>query len=38
MNLEKINNERGSIGSGVLLWMLGVPLPVILLISMMRGC
>jgi hypothetical protein len=34
----KMNNRRGSIGGGVLLWMLGVPLPVILLISMMRGC
>ena len=38
MNLENINSERGSIGGGVLLWMLGVPLPVILLISMMRNC
>ena len=38
MNLKKLNNEKGGIGGGVLLWMLGVPLPVILLISMMRGC
>jgi hypothetical protein len=38
MNLEKIKNKRGSIGGGLLLWMLGVPLPVILLISMMRSC
>ena len=38
MNLEKIKNKRGSIGGGLLLWMLGVPLPVILLISMMKSC
>ena len=35
---EKRNNERGSIGGGLLLWMLGVPLPIILLVSIMRSC
>jgi hypothetical protein len=38
MNLEKIKNERGGIGGGLLLWIVGVPLPVIILISMMRSC
>jgi hypothetical protein len=38
MNLERLRNKRGGIAFGVLLWMLGVPLPVILLISMMRSC
>lgn len=33
---EKKN--RGSVGNGILLWLLGVPLPVILLISMMKNC
>ena len=38
MNIEKLKNKRGSIGGGVLLWLLGVPLPIILLISVMRSC
>jgi hypothetical protein len=38
MDSNKIKNEKGSIGAGVLLWLLGVPLPVILLISMLRSC
>ena len=38
MSFEKLNNKRGSIGGGLLLWMLGVPLPVILLISICRSC
>ena len=38
MNIEKLKNERGSIGGGVLLWLLGVPLPIILLISILKSC
>jgi hypothetical protein len=38
MNLDKIKNNRGSIGGGALLWLLGVPLPVILLISVLKSC
>ena len=38
MSFEKIKNERGSLGGGVLLWLLGVPLPIILLISIIRSC
>ncbi len=30
------NNEKGSVGNGILLWLLGVPLPVILLISLLK--
>jgi hypothetical protein len=29
--------QRGGIGY-VLLWMLGVPIPVLILISLLRGC
>lgn len=38
MNIDKIKNKRGSVGGGVLLWLLGVPLPVILLISILKSC
>jgi hypothetical protein len=38
MNLEKIKSERGSVGGGLILWMLGVPLPIVILVSMMRSC
>ena len=31
-----LNNEKGSIGPYFLLWLLGVPLPILLLISMFR--
>lgn len=36
--MNAIKEKKGSVGNGILLWMLGVPLPVILLISMMRSC
>lgn len=35
--IEKSRGEKGGIGY-ILLWVLGVPLPVILLISLLRGC
>jgi hypothetical protein len=38
MNKPKIDNERGSVAGGALLWLLGVPLPLILLISVIRSC
>ena len=38
MNTKKIKNNRGSVGGGVLLWLLGVPLPIILLISILKSC
>jgi hypothetical protein len=31
------DKQRGGIGY-VLLWLLGVPIPVLLLISLLRGC
>jgi hypothetical protein len=30
-------NQKGGIGY-VLLWLLGVPIPVLILISLLRGC
>lgn len=38
MKIDQVRNDRGSVGGGVLLWLLGVPLPIILLISVMRSC
>lgn len=32
-----INRQRGGIGY-ILLWLLGVPIPVLILISLLRGC
>ena len=34
-NLKK---ETGSVSGGLLLWLIGVPLPVILLISLLKSC
>lgn len=34
---EPAQNQRGGIGY-VLLWLLGVPLPVLILIALVRGC
>ena len=31
------NKQRGGMGY-VLLWLLGVPIPVLILISLLRGC
>lgn len=36
--MKNIKNEKGSVGNGVLLWLIGVPLPVILLLSMLKHC
>ena len=38
MRKKVLGNAKGSVGNGVLLWLLGVPLPLILLISMMKNC
>jgi hypothetical protein len=32
------DNEKGSVTNGILLWLLGVPLPIILLISLVKNC
>jgi len=35
--LDQKNNESGKIG-WVLLWLIGVPLPILLIIYVLRGC
>ena len=35
--MKTLRNRKGGIGY-ILLWALGVPLPVLLLISLLRGC
>ena len=35
--IKKIRSEKGGIGY-IILWALGVPLPFLLLISLLRGC
>ena len=38
-NIKKaLSKEGGGLRGGLLLWLIGVPLPVILLISLFRGC
>ena len=32
-----LNNERGKIG-WILLWVLGVPIPILLVLYFLRGC
>jgi hypothetical protein len=36
-NLESRERQRGKIGY-ILLWLLGVPIPVLLLFFLIRGC
>jgi hypothetical protein len=36
--MKKLKDIKGGIGGDVLLWLIGVPLPIILLISLLRGC
>lgn len=33
-----VNNQKGGARTGILLWLLGVPLPFILLFYLIRGC
>jgi hypothetical protein len=33
----RANRQKGGIGY-ILLWMMGVPIPVLILISLLRGC
>jgi hypothetical protein len=32
------NNEKGRVKVPILLWALGVPLPIVLLVLLFRGC
>lgn len=38
MQIRRINTESGKVKTGILLWLLGVPLPILLLIWLLRGC
>jgi len=38
MNIKKLKEEKGSIGGGLILWVIGAPLPIILLVMMMKSC
>lgn len=33
-----LKNKNGGLGADAVLWLLGVPLPIIILISLLRGC
>ena len=35
--MKNINNEKGAIG-WILLWALGIPIPILLILFMVRGC
>ncbi len=37
MKLSNWNNEKGGMGY-ILLWLIGIPIPVLLLIFLLRGC
>jgi len=32
-----LNNERGKVG-WILLWVLGIPIPILVVLFLMRGC
>ena len=36
--MSKSTGESGAAKWGILLWLLGVPLPIILIIYLIRGC
>jgi hypothetical protein len=35
--MKNIKNEKGAIG-WILLWALGIPIPILLILFMVRGC
>lgn len=35
---KKLRNRQGGLTADLILWLLGVPLPIIILISLLRGC
>jgi hypothetical protein len=35
---NKLGNSKGGLRGGIFLWLIGVPLPLILLFSLLRGC
>lgn len=38
MLIRRPNTESGKVKTGIILWLLGVPLPIILLIWLLQGC
>ena len=38
MRKQRSTKESGKLGTGILLWLIGVPLPLILLFFLFRGC
>jgi len=38
MNFKKLKNIKGEFGNYFILWLLGIPLPILLLVSLLRGC
>ena len=36
--VKNVNDESGKIRTGILLWLIGIPLPVILLFYLFKGC
>ncbi len=35
--MENLRNQKGAIG-WILLWLLGIPIPILLLLFLVRGC
>jgi len=35
---QGLRGQKGGLGGGLLLWLIGIPIPVILLIALLRGC
>ena len=35
--MNNLNNQKGAIG-WILLWVLGIPIPILLLLFVVRGC
>jgi hypothetical protein len=38
LNRKNQNDEKGGLRAGVLMWLIGIPLPLILLFYLLRGC
>jgi hypothetical protein len=38
MSEKKAGNSKGGLRGGLLLWLIGVPLPVIILFHLLGGC
>lgn len=36
--VRKLKEEKGRFGADILLWLIGVPLPFVILFSVLRGC